>query len=204
MTLTAPHTRRPWRTGGAERAAVSWTHHPLRAAGTGLLIVLLAAWAGVAVFIGPSFGYRPTSAASWQWTTTNWLLHLLPGAAGVLGGLLILGRAPTLRARGAVWFGVLLVVAAGAWLVIGPVTWPLFESGPPFIQASPWRDFLNQVGANLGPGVLLAVFGGVALKAGAATKLVPTSATPVESTAPTSPVASEPPGVVERSPVADP
>ena len=170
MTWTVDHPRRHW--WRSERATVpmSWVHHPLRAAGTGLLVALLGAWAGIVTFVGPKFGYTPTSTSSWQWTTNNWLLHLLPGAAAVVGGLLIVGRASTPRARGIGWLAVALVVAAGAWLVVGPAAWALFESSNPInTGASTNTVFLYQIGANLGPGILLAVLGGMALKAGVGT-----------------------------------
>jgi hypothetical protein len=60
----------------------------------------------------------------------------------------------------------LLLLAAGAWFVIGPALWPTFQSSPPFAtDVGAWTSFWNQLGANLGPGVLLAVLGGMALKA---------------------------------------
>jgi hypothetical protein len=195
MTLTMEQPRRHGGRMEPGAARVGWTHHPLRAAGNGLLIVILGAWAGLVTFIGPTFGFTPTSSSSWQWTTNNWLLHLLPGAAGVVGGLLILGSAPTLRARALTWLAVLLIVAAGAWLVIGPAAWPLFESSSVYATASTsWRDFLNQIGTNLGPGLLLAVLGGMALKAGAGTAVSPAAVTP----APVAPVSES-----DRAPVSE-
>lgn len=144
---------------------------PLGAAGVGLWTLLLAAWGGISVFVGPLFGYRPTSSSAWDWTMQNWLLHLVPGAVGVFAGLVMLG---TMGSRGEGRRGVLglaslLTVAAGAWFVIGPAAYHWFESTAAFAQAgSARRDFLNQLGSNLGPGVLLAVLGGMALKAGTA------------------------------------
>jgi hypothetical protein len=144
-------------TGGAVRAG--WA---------GLLTVLLGAWGAIVAFVGPEFGYRATATGSWQWTTTNWLLHLVPGAVGVVAGLLILSWAPgwaSARARGALGLAALLTVAAGAWFVIGPALWPWFESSAAYGPASDAQtSFVNQVGANLGPGILLAVLGGMALK----------------------------------------
>jgi hypothetical protein len=130
--------------------------------------MLLAAWGGIAAFVGPEFGYRPTTASSWQWTTTNWLLHLVPGAVGVAAGLLIMSRAPARAgSRGLQWLGALGALVAGAWFVLGPSAWPIFESSPAYHAAFSARaEFLNHLGANLGPGFLLAVLGGMALKTG--------------------------------------
>jgi hypothetical protein len=62
-----------------------------------------------------------------------------------------------------------LLLAAGLWFVIGPAAWPTFESSAPFaVGASANMSFLNQLGSSLGPGLLLAIFGGMALKAGLA------------------------------------
>jgi hypothetical protein len=134
---------------------------------TGMLTVLLGAWAGIVAFVGPAFGYRATTSSSWQWTTTNWLLHLVPGAMAVAAGLVLLGLVArgTSFGRGLLGLAALAVVVAGAWLVIGPALWPWFESSAaygPFTNAQ--TSFANQLGANLGPGVLLAVLGGMALK----------------------------------------
>jgi hypothetical protein len=143
---------------------------PIGVAGIGFLTVLFAAWGGICVFVGPLFGYTPTSSQAWQWTMQNWLLHLVPGAVGVLAGLMMLGLMSARGARrGGVELAALLAMAAGIWFVIGPATWPMFESSAPYAQASSANmDFLNQLGANLGPGLLLAILGGMAFKAGIA------------------------------------
>lgn len=144
---------------------------PLGAGGVGVWVVLLAAWAGIAVFVGPLFDFRPTTTNAWDWTMQNWLLHLVPGAVGVFAGLVMLGTIGASGAgkRGGLGIGALLTMAAGAWLVVGPAAYRWFESSAAFAPTgSPRNDFINQIGANLGPGVLLAILGGMALKAGIA------------------------------------
>jgi hypothetical protein len=70
------------------------------------------------------------------------------------------------RASAPLGLAALLLLAAGAWFVIGPALWPTFQSSPPFATGTgAWTSFWNQLGANLGPGVLLAALGGMALKA---------------------------------------
>ena len=133
-----------------------------------LLTTVLGAWAAIAVFVGPEFGWRPTVSSSWQWVMVNWLLHLVPGAAAFVGGLVTLTRSPARRGGPSMPAALagLLVLAAGCWLVIGPASWPLFESAPAFNPlAGTTRSFLDQIGASLGPGVLLVALGGMALKA---------------------------------------
>jgi hypothetical protein len=187
-TVDQLHQRRRWRRGGAP-VEVARIYRPLNVASHGLLVTLLAAWGGIAAFVGPEFGYRPTTASSWQWTTNNWLLHLVPGAVGVAAGLLLLSRAPAAAAsRGVHWMAALAAIAAGAWFVLGPAAWPIFESSPAYHFADTARaGFLNQLGANLGPGFLLAVLGGMALKTGITARPAASGTVPV-----TTPLAADP------------
>lgn len=138
----------------------------------GLLALLISAWGAIIPFAGPAFGYRATRGGSWQWTNARGLLAVAPGVVGILVGLLILtavrrtaavGRGrPTLLLLG------LIAVAAGAWFVIGPLAWPVISNeGRYFVVASPWRNFLNQVGYALGPGLILAACGSFAMGWGA-------------------------------------
>ncbi len=59
----------------------------------------------------------------------------------------------------------LLAILAGAWLVVGPSEWPVLKSTQQivFAPAAPMRSFTCVVGANLGPGLLLAITGAFAL-----------------------------------------
>jgi hypothetical protein len=142
---------------------------PVGAVGVGVLAALVGAWGAISVFVGPYFGYEPTSTSTWDWTTQNWFLHLLPGAVAFVAGLMIASITPSRRAQGgssSVGLASLLVIAAGAWFVIGPALWPTFASSAPFASGtSAGTAFLNQLGSSLGPGLLLAVLGGMALKA---------------------------------------
>jgi hypothetical protein len=155
---------------------------PVRVPWVGLLIALLGAWGGIVAFVGPVFGYHPTTATSWQWTTTNWLLHLIPGAMALVAGLVILAWQTewgSLRSRSVLGFASLLTVVAGAWFVIGPALWPWFQSSPPYGPSTDaLTSFVNVVGANLGPGVLLAMLGGMALKTAISAKRMATGADP--------------------------
>jgi hypothetical protein len=136
----------------------------------------VGAWGAICVFVGPYFSYRPTSATTWQWTTNNWMLHLLPGAVAVLAGVMIMTLSPVRRVeglragiRGGLGLAALLLAAAGVWFVIGPAIWPTFQSSPAYATGTgAWTSFWNQLGANLGPGLLLAFFAGMALKASTA------------------------------------
>ncbi|MGH9055959.1 MAG: hypothetical protein ACRDYY_08885, partial [Acidimicrobiales bacterium] len=126
------HGRLFGRSGVVTSTGVRATVRPLGVSGVGLLGLLLAAWGGISVFVGPLFGYDPTTTSAWDWTTQNWLLHLIPGACGVFAGLVILGSAPGRRVGriggGGIGLAALLMLGAGIWFVIGPAVWPLFET----------------------------------------------------------------------------
>lgn len=132
----------------------------------GLLAILIGAWGGIVPYIGPTFGYHSNATGSWYWDWQNSLLHLIPGAVTVLMGLWLWGMAARTR-RGSGRFGsglaALVLMATGAWFVLGPVVWPIFYSTPVFGPASPIHNFLNQLGYNLGPGVIIAALGGMTL-----------------------------------------
>lgn len=183
MTWAVNHPNRRQGVGSASWSAAETTTRPVRVPWVGLFIALLGAWGGIVAFVGPAFGYEPTSTASWQWTTANWLLHLVPGAMALVAGLAILAWTTnwgTLRARGVLAIAALLAIVAGAWFVIGPALWPWFQSTAPYGPATDsGTSFLNQVGANLGPGVLLAMLGGMALKTAFSARRMATGGEPV-------------------------
>ncbi len=134
----------------------------------GLLTALLGAWAGLSVLVGPSFGWSPDGSPSWHWSLIHAALHVAPGGAALIAGVAMVAIVPK-AARGAGRSGAalagLLAILAGAWLVVGPSEWPVLKSTQQivFAPATPLRSFTYVVGANLGPGILLAVTGAFAL-----------------------------------------
>jgi hypothetical protein len=167
----------------------------------GALAALLGAWAAIVGFVGPEFGYQATNNSSWQWTTANWLLHLVPGAVAFVAGLCVmfLARASTLSARSMLRLAALVIIASGAWLVIGPALWPVFESGSPYGPAGTAQtSFTNQIGANLGPGLLLVLLGGMIYQAVGASRPAPAYDAPVAG-APVAGAVGEPGGVYRTS-----
>ena len=86
-----------------------------RGAVCGVLLILLGLWGGLAPFVGPylHFGFTPDKA--WAYTTGRLYFSAIPGAAALLGGLLVLGT----RNRGAGIAGGLLGALGGAWFVVG-------------------------------------------------------------------------------------
>jgi hypothetical protein len=80
---------------------------------SGFVLVAIGAWAAVA----------PFAIAGWDWNVDSgrFLLTVVPGAAAVIGGLMMLGRRPSLvRAGGSV------ALAGGAWFILAPLAHALF------------------------------------------------------------------------------
>src|SRR5262249_48770814 len=93
---------------------VPWT----RGATSGVLLLILGAWAAVVPFIGPYLNFASTPAVNTarHWTVGRGWFEVAPGAAAFAGGLLLLtstNRAVTIAGS---WLG----VAGGAWLIVGP------------------------------------------------------------------------------------
>ena len=119
----------------------------------GLLLVLLGAWGGVVAFVGPLFGYRMTGGPAWDWTTAHWQLHAAPGAAVVLGGLLLIAAAPRILAR----LGAALAVAGGTWLVVGPLFASMWLGGnsESQIASASLHQAVRPLGYHYGTGILV-------------------------------------------------
>ena len=132
------------------------------AAVSGLLIALLGLWGGLVAFIGPYFDYSFGVNEAWHFTTDRLWLNILPGAAAVVGGLLIAfsARRAVLRA------GALLALIAGAWFVVGPAVSLTWESatgpiGRPLFGSV--RQMLELVGYFYGLGALIVAFAAYSL-----------------------------------------
>jgi hypothetical protein len=128
-----------------------------RGAFTGLLILLLGLWVGLVPFIGPSFNYSLGSDSTWDWSMNRLWLEVLPAAAAVLGGLLLISS----RTRARASLGGLLGLAGGLWLVVGPTFSMLWEHGnlgigPAF--GSTETRFLEWIGYYYGAGALITLF----------------------------------------------
>src|SRR5215210_2402320 len=95
-----------------------------RGALTGLLLVLLGIWGGLIPFVGPYFGYEFGTGEAWIVNWDRFWLDILPGAALVLGGLILLASAN--RASGG--FGAWLALAGGIWFIVGPAVSMLWDT----------------------------------------------------------------------------
>jgi len=118
----------------------------------GLLLILLGAWGGIVAYAGPAFGYRMDPGPAWQWTTAHWQLHAAPGAAVVLGGLLVLFAAPRVLAR----LGAALAVLGGLWLILGPLFASLWlRSAETQLAATTLHAAARPLGYHYGTGALI-------------------------------------------------
>ncbi len=96
---------------------------------SGFLLVLLGLWGGLIAFIGPYFhyAYTPDPGTAWTYTTARLWLEILPGAAVLLGGALLIIAA----GRHIALSGALLAAAGGAWFTLGTVLSPLWNNNGP-------------------------------------------------------------------------
>lgn len=143
-----------FRRTGTNSATTRWTP---KAIPFGLLIALLGAWVIVAALIGPVFNFGFFNDTSWSFTTKQWELQLIPGAVAVVGGLLLMTPS-----SGSGSFGALLAFAAGGWLVVSPVLYPLWSSGDVHTFGSEGMKTLRWIGHFYGPGGLILYFAGYA------------------------------------------
>jgi hypothetical protein len=137
---------------------------------TGVLLILLGAWGGLAPFVGPYFRFAYTPDKAWAYTSGRLWLSIVPGAAALLGGLLVL--AASHRAVGCV--GAVLGLLGGAWFVIGTgvisvaVTNGSISPGVPLdrpvgsLTTATWT-FLEQFGFFTGTGILILFCASLAL-----------------------------------------
>jgi hypothetical protein len=137
---------------------------------SGVLLILIGAWGGLAPFVGPYFRFAYTPDKAWAYTSGRLWLSIVPGAAAVLGGLLAV--AASHRAVGCV--GAFLAAVGGAWFIVGgPVIGLVVKNGSispgtPLTGSlgslsSTTRVFLEQYAFFTGIGVLILFFGALAL-----------------------------------------
>jgi hypothetical protein len=111
--------------GGGHVRSVGWRIPRTRGATSGLLLVLLGVWGGLIPFIGPRFGYAYTPNTTWTMTWGRLWLEVLPAAAAVLGGLVMLSSTHRVAALWGGW----LAAVGGAWFVVGPSLSRLWSGG---------------------------------------------------------------------------
>jgi hypothetical protein len=130
---------------------------------SGLLLVLLGAWGGLIPFIGPYFHYAYTPDRAWQYSTGRLWLEILPGAAALLGGLIVLGSAR----RPVALFGAFVAALAGGWFITGNLVSTLWNGGVPQAGVPAGTNItrlaLEELGFFTGLGALIVFFAALAL-----------------------------------------
>ena len=138
---------------------VPWT----RGATSGVLLVILGAWAAIVPFIGPylNFAYTPSTNTAWVWTEARGWFEVAPGAAAFAGGLLLLTSTNRAIAILGSWLG----VAGGAWLIVGPSLTDVLDKsiGTPDPTSSTNVQALEELFFFYGVGALILFFASVAL-----------------------------------------
>jgi hypothetical protein len=132
-----------------------------RGAVSGLLLVLLGAWGALIPFVGPHFDFAYTPNQDWAWSAARGWLEVLPGAAAVVGGLLLIIAGNRFTAMVGAW----LAVLAGAWFVVGGQLAPLSGIGSPGdpIAVTDRKRAVLEISYFSGLGVLIVFVAGVAL-----------------------------------------
>ena len=137
---------------------------------SGVLLILLGAWGGLAPFVGPYFRFAYTPDKAWAYTSGRLWLSVVPGAAALLGGLLV--TIASHRAAGCV--GAFIAALGGAWFVVGTAVIGLVVkngsispgvplAGPLGPLSSANRVVLEGLGFFTATGVLILFFGALAL-----------------------------------------
>jgi hypothetical protein len=137
---------------------------------SGVLLILLGAWGGLAPFVGPYFRFAYTPDKAWAYTSGRLWLSIVPGAAALVGGLLVTFASH----RGVGIFGAVLAALGGAWFILGvPVTRVVIVNssispGAPLarsvgsISVVKWQ-FFEGLGFFTATGILILFFGALAL-----------------------------------------
>jgi hypothetical protein len=134
-----------------------------RGAMSGVLLVLLGAWGALIPFVGPYFHYAYTPDAAWTYTTGRLWMEIVPGAATLVGGIVLLYSAT----RPVAMFGAELAAVAGAWFALGTVLTPLWTTAstlnPGFPVGGAAAQPLEQIGFFSGLGVVIVFVAALAL-----------------------------------------
>lgn len=130
---------------------------------SGFVILIAGIWGGLIPFLGPLFHFTLGPDHAWRWTTGRLWLDVLPAAAAVLGGLILMGGGPRLSGR----LGALLALAGGVWFAVGPDVSMLWNHGISQAGAPHGRHTITRMLEFLtlhsGIGVLIAAFAAFAL-----------------------------------------
>lgn len=124
---------------------------------SGLLIALLGAWAALVPMIGSYFDFSIRDVSAWTWDTDVLFLSILPGAAALVGGLMLAATANRASGGAGGW----IALAGGVWLLIGSSMW-LIGDGFGYVDPA-GTTALEQVAYFYGTGALITALSSFAL-----------------------------------------
>jgi hypothetical protein len=128
-----------------------------------VLLILLGAWGALIPLVGPYFHYAYTPDRAWSLTSGRVWLEIAPGAATIVGGLIVL----VTRLRPVAMFGAWLAACAGAWFAVGGTLSPLWNKGAVSGIGSPLGGTIaraaERIGFFTGLGVVIAVVAGIVI-----------------------------------------
>ena len=141
-----------------------------RGAVCGLMLILLGLWGGLAPFVGPYFHFGVEPDTAWVYNSGRLYYSVVPAAAVLLGGVLVL----LTRNRAIGIVGGALAVLGGAWFSLGTglVTYVVksvsISVGTPIGTAGPGaaltaRMYLEEVALFGGLSLLIVLVGGLAI-----------------------------------------
>jgi hypothetical protein len=134
-----------------------------RGALSGVLLVLLGLWGGLAALAGPYFHFAFAPDTAWKFTSGRILLQVAPAGAAVLGGLVVIASANRVVATAGAWLGAL----GGAWFVVGAPLSALWTApGSPLLGPAlgdRTHQVLEQVGLLSGLGTVIVFVAALAI-----------------------------------------
>jgi hypothetical protein len=133
---------------------------------SGLALILLGAWGGLMLFIGPYFHFGYTPDKTWVYDTGRLYAAIVPGGVALLAGLVVLAT----KSR---WFAATcasIAVLAGVWFVVGREVLDIAVSNPnayavgaPIGALSLHRAVATNLATFTGVGLLIVLFAALAL-----------------------------------------
>ncbi|WP_433172294.1 hypothetical protein [Actinoallomurus sp. CA-150999] len=132
-----------------------------RGALSGVILVLLGLWGGLAALAGPYFHFAFTPDKAWSFTSGRVWLEILPACALLIGGLILLVSANRATAAAGAWIAAL----GGAWYVVGGPLSVLWSAGDRLGApvGGTTRQVVEQIALLSGLGVVAVFFAAVAL-----------------------------------------
>jgi hypothetical protein len=133
---------------------------------SGLMLILLGAWGGLIPLVGHYFKYGFTPDRAWDLTQGRLYLSVIPGAATLVAGLVIMMT----RSRALGSFMAFVAALAGLWFIVGAAFVRLLpaslggsiSTGNP-IATTTTRVILTGLGFYAGTGALIMFFAALAL-----------------------------------------